>query len=353
MKTILIINKQQFGYLTDVVKWAETIRHSYKVKVICFDVGYKRINVDGVDVTYVPYSRFFVLNAILFYLFCVINIMRTDGVIVEYFSGCSLLKKIFRKRIMLLDVRTLSVSEDSLSRSSYNRKLLETCRLYDHITVISQGVYDDLKSINIPIDILPLGADQISEVPKSFDRISLLYVGTLSGRDIHKTIYGFSEFCQKHPSNDVMYHIVGEGNTLKERELLNKLINELNLSDKIILYGRVPYDELKPFFDKSNVGVSFVPMTAYYDNQPATKTYEYAMSGLFTIATSTRENKKVINQENGILIDDTPEDFCKALESICAKHLDISDEAIRNSVSDYKWPILIQNHLLPIINSIY
>lgn len=353
MKSILIICKQQFGYLTDIVKWSETMRQTYRVHIICFDKGYKRINIDNVDVIYVPYSRFFSINAILFYLYCCINIFKVDGVIVEYFQGSSFFKKIFRKKKMLLDVRTLSVSDNQSVREIYNRQLIETCRLYDHITVISQGVKDFLKSINIPISLVPLGADEISTVTKSYERMRLLYVGTLTGRDIHKTIYGFNKFCQKHPINDVEYHIVGEGNTPSERESLNDLIEEMNLTGKVIMYGRIPYDELKPFFDKSSIGVSFVPITSYYDNQPATKTFEYAMSGLFTIATATKENIKIISQDNGILIKDTSEDFYNALEYINEMRNTISDSAIRYSVSNYRWPILVRDYLLPIINSIY
>ncbi len=42
----------------------------------------------------------------------------------------------------------------------------------------------------------------------------------------------------------------------------------------------------------------------FYNVQPATKIFEYSMSGLITIATDTFENK--INKwDNGILCDDT------------------------------------------------
>lgn len=41
-------------------------------------------------------------------------------------------------------------------------------------------------------------------------------------------------------------------------------------------------------------------MTEYYDSQPPTKTFEYALSGLYVLATKTRENEKVITNDNGV-----------------------------------------------------
>ena len=67
-------------------------------------------------------------------------------------------------------------------------------------------------------------------------------------------------------------------------------------------HGRIDYYKLKPFFDKCNVGVSYIPIRDYYQYQPPTKTFEYGLSGLVTIATETKSNQEVINNCNGILI---------------------------------------------------
>lgn len=67
--------------------------------------------------------------------------------------------------------------------------------------------------------------------------------------------------------------------------------------------------DLEPYFEQANVGISFVPMTDHYDAQPATKTFEYSNSGLYVLGTATTENKKSIDN-NGVLIQDTPESFC-------------------------------------------
>lgn len=42
---ILIIDKHQFGYLTDSYKWSEYLCRKYKVNVVCFDTGQKKNEV--------------------------------------------------------------------------------------------------------------------------------------------------------------------------------------------------------------------------------------------------------------------------------------------------------------------
>ena len=69
------------------------------------------------------------------------------------------------------------------------------------------------------------------------------------------------------------------------------------LSDIVSCIGRVPHHDLKKYFDEANVGVSFVPLLAHYQYQPPTKTFEYLMSGLYCIATSTIANKEIISDQ--------------------------------------------------------
>ena len=105
--------------------------------------------------------------------------------------------------------------------------------------------------------------------------------------------------------------------------------------------------ELKEFFDHSNVGVSFVPMTPMYNYQPPTKTFEYINSGLFCIATQTFANSEVITSTNGILIPDNAENFCNALQKFIQNKEKISDKEIRNTGQAYLWKNIVEQQLLP------
>ena len=219
------------------------------------------------------------------------------------------------------------------------------CLRFDTVSVISEGV-----KARLGLDkasILPLGADEISVVPKHFDGpFSLLYVGSLD-RDILKTVQGFHQFLKLHPEIPMHYDIIGHG--YRQMDEVRDYVAENGLWDFVTMHGRIPHTQLQPFFDKCNIGVSFVPMTEYYDNQPATKTFEYVFSGLFTIATGTAANKEVITGENGCIIRDTAEDFCAALEMLAKHGAKYDSERIRQSLRDYAWPNIVDKSLRPII----
>lgn len=349
-KKLLIINKSQFGTLTDSYKWCENLRADYDITFICFDTGNPKVCLDGVNVKYVSYNGNYTLRGIKFILFSIINILLFSGkIVVVYFEQCKYLKQIIPFKKMLLDIRTLSISRSEGKRKLYNDQIISTCKCFDVVSVISEGVKQKINIRNKPVFVLPLGADVISAVPKNYDRLRLLYVGTLTGRDIDKTIIGLSYFIKKYSNFDISYDIVGDGykNELFE---LKQLVASLELEHIVKFHGTIAHHELSSFFDLCNIGVSFVPITEYYEHQPPTKTFEYIFSGLFTIATSTLSNVSLINRENGIIINDTPESFCEALCFIRAHKSEFNEEYIRTSLLEYSWKNIVENNLKPILN---
>ena len=123
------------------------------------------------------------------------------------------------------------------------------------------------------------------------------------------------------------------------------MVRSLSLDDIVVLHGRIPNTELKPYFDKANIGVSFVPITNYYNIQPPTKTFEYVLSGLYTIATKTEENKAIVNSDCGYLIKDTEEDFIRALIYIWQNRGDIDSKTVREEMVKYNWRNIVENDL--------
>src|SRR5690606_1611564 len=123
-------------------------------------------------------------------------------------------------------------------------------------------------------------------------------VGSLNKRRIEDTIIGFRKFYSEyHEKTKIVYDIIGFGKN--EKDILN-LIKEEKMEDVIGFHGRKHYYQLYEFFDKANIGVCYIPITDFFDVQPPTKLFEYALSGLFTIATKTKENEKFINPKNGV-----------------------------------------------------
>lgn len=343
---LLIINKEQFGYLTDAYYWCKYLRDEYEISFICFDTGKKKIQLDGVKIHYVKYIGNKTFRGLLFIAIVLLNILFFNGkILVEYFEHCEILKKIFPWKKMIVDIRTLSVSENDDERNKRNSALVKSCRYFDKVTAISSGVKNKIDLDNVYI--LPLGADPISVEKKDYSKLNLLYVGTFSGRQLEKTILGCDIFHKANPDVYFSYEIIGSGFNNEEKKL-KKLVTDLKLGKYIIFRGKIPNVELKPYFDRNNFGISFIPITDYYNYQPPTKTFEYALSGLFVIATATYANQEVICHDNGILINDTAESFAQALNQI--NQMTINEDNVRKSMRQYSWKLIVENTLKPILS---
>jgi len=350
-KNLLIIQQHQFGYLTDSYKWCEYLRDKYNITVLCYDAKKEKMNLEGVHVKYIGIVKSRYLRGFLFLFICIWNILCKRGkVIVVYFKQCDYLKRILPFQRMLLDIRTLSVSSEEKIRTEYDQALIKSSRYFDYISVISEGIKNKIGDRN-NIGILSLGADILSTKKKQYDYLRLLYIGTLTNRHIEKTIEGISIFHQNYPNIDFTYDIVGDGNS-NELDELKLLVKKKNLSNYISFHGRVPYSHVSYYFDTCNIGVSFIPMTEYYDYQPPTKTYEYILAGLYTIATATLMNKTLISNRNGILIEDTPESFAQSIKTIYKKRNHLKEIEIRESLQEYTWKNIVTTQLIPILKNI-
>jgi len=94
-----------------------------------------------------------------------------------------------------------------------------------------------------------------------------------------------------------------------------------------------------------------VPQTPYYDVQPPTKIFEYALSGLITIATNTAENRRFITDMNGVICEDNADSFCDAMEKVYANLDEYNDRKIRESLKEYNWEKIVKNILIPILEN--
>lgn len=342
---LLIVDKYQFGYLIDVYKWCKYLRNEYDITVLCFDSGDKKQDLDGVNVRYVGYGGSVAIRGIRFVLQALWQIITFRGtVLVEYFEHCIWLKKLLPFKKMILDVRTIAVWGTQQDRDKYDGEIEQACKKYDVVSVISKGVMKRLNRTEDNTHILPLGADVISDTDKKIDSLRLIYVGTFDGRHIDKTIKAVAEFHREFPTIPITYDIIGDGH-LNELSQYKEMVRSLSLDDIVVLHGRIPNTELKPYFDKANIGVSFVPITNYYNIQPPTKTFEYVLSGLYTIATKTEENKAIVNSDCGYLIKDTEEDFIRALIYIWQNRGDIDSKTVREEMVKYNWRNIVENDL--------
>lgn len=353
-KNLLIIGPQ-LGTGVDFYKYCEHLNNKYNIKYLCFDNGFEKINIPNVKTIYISYKGNKFIRGIRFLFNAVMVSLFHHGVvfIANGFKGAEVLTYFKPKSKLIYDIRSIGVVGDEKQRESYNNYLKRVATKFDKITIISQGAVGKL---NLPIKkchILPLGSDIISRSDKRFDSIKLLYVGTLTGREIDKTIDGFKKFySQFQDKYTITYDIVGDGHNNELEEIKCKIKNFF-LEEIITTHGRIDHFLLKPYFEKCNIGVSFVPKKKFFEHQPPTKTFEYILSGMICIATSTKSNCKLINHENGILIDDTAESFYEALVNYTENMSKYNSNSIRNTLIIHQWQNVIDTHLVPVIESCF
>ncbi len=351
---ILMINQDQFGYKAGYYHYCKHLeKQGHKITYLCNDHGLPQMHIDGVRVIYVKESSSVKWRKIFLSKIKELKAQeKIDVALCSYFRGCSILKIVSKELPIVIDIRSGDLSKNEIKRKLYNRIIKFEASLFNYIMILSESLAKLLKLKDDSYDVVPLGADEISAEPRQYNAVKMLYVGTLQQRDIHKTVVGLADFCKMYPEADIEYDIIGFGLPEEERQL-KQTIEKYGLSNKVFFHGRVNYENLKPFFDKANLGVAFVPMTPYYDCQPSTKIYEYVLSGMYCIATNTYENRILIEPVNGLICDDNAESFCVALERYYKMDRTIFDcEDIKQSMKQYLWENVINIKLLKLMNKL-
>lgn len=348
MKNILIITHNQFGYQVSEYQYARILKEYYNVKYLCFDYGRHKIYESGVKVKYITKRGNRIFQLIRFIKSIKEELLKDYNVIIlKYFPFCFLVNTNKDSKIVL-DIRTGSVSKYKLKNIMLNIIIKLDSLYFKNIITLSESLRRYLGLNENKTTIVPFGSNIISRSKKTFDRFDLIYVGTFDNRRIDKTIKGLHKLLrEKNVDRDIItYNIVGTGNR-KNTQYLNYLIKYLDLNDVVKLSGYVPYKNLGPYHDSSNVGISFIPITNYYHYQPPSKTYEYLLSGMPVLATDTYENRRIINETNGILINDDVDSIFKGLYKLYSNRFIYDSESIRNSMLECTWDNIINNLLLP------
>lgn len=346
MLKLLILNQSQFGQHVDTYMYCKYLIPKYKITYLCWDYGKSKQEMAGVEIVYVSREGN-VIQRNLRYLHSAVTFLKHnhfDICFIKYFRGCFVLRLFFPKHCFIFDVRTGSVNKKYIYRLAYDILLRLESMFFRNVSIISQSLAKKLRLDNKAY-ILPLGSVHISSTIKSFEDIRLLYVGTLLNRQIEKTILGVKYFIKNHKDESIKnfsYTIIGDGPNGEVLQL-RELVNKLGLHHCIKIVGRVPYEELTPYFDNHNIGISFVPLTSYFDVQPVTKTFDYLLSGMPVLGTATSENKEVIKKENGVLTKDTIDSFTEGLCRIIKKRNEYSSVSIVKKSQKYHRKIIVRN----------
>lgn len=354
MKKILITTPEQFGYLTDTYKYCQHLYEDFDIDYICLEHGNEKIIMNNINVIYLRNFRNIFLRYLYFNIFIILQVYKKNYDILF----CVYNPLVFIQKIMLphkkiiLDIRTGSVAYDNNSRTKANNRILFNSKFFNNISIISSSLADYLKLNKNKYTILPLGADQkVYKENIDINQLSLLYVGVLSGRQILDTVIGFKKFTEEYGKKiKCEYKIVGYFKEGCQEEV--DFLNEIKGCKNIEYLGSVYHDELNKFYNHCNIGISYIPITEYYDHQPPTKTFEYLQNGLITVATKTSENRKYISKKNGVLCDDNSNSFYKSLEKLYMNLDKYSIRDIKSSVEEYTWEKIAKSRLKNYINGL-
>ena len=353
-KKLLLIYPPQFGYHIDGYYYCKYLRDEFDITYICWDHDLSKIEMSDIEVVYINRSGNFFFRAIRF-LKCTLKKINNNHqiIVIKYFKGISLLLKLLKpKCCFVLDIRTGSIEPQPFLRKFQDIRLRVESTLFKNITIISQSLAEKF-NISHKTHILPLGSDIISSKNKSFNSLRLLYVGTLYNRNLETTLEGFKRFYDKFKHEyDISYTILGKGK-YGEEDFLRRVVDDCQLNEVVTVEGFIPHNKLSLYFESANIGVSYIPLTDYFDVQPPTKTFEYLLSGMPVIATRTKENAKVINNLNGVMIGDSVEEFYKGIKLIASKKDFFDSQRIRNQSLQYTWKNIVQNNLKLYLNKIY
>ncbi len=353
MKKILIINPGYFGSYVDTIYHALYLKNNYSVTYFGINEKDDFYKMDGIDYVLINNSKYRLFSKLKF-LICLYNVLQKnkyDLALMNYFMGCSITQLLSIRTPIILDIRTSFICKSNLKRFIFNLFLTFEAFFFNNITVISEGVRKYLKIKN-SAHILPLGAFSNPFSEKSYEAINLLYVGTFKERNIHETIIGFSKFYLEYKAQiNIKYTIIGSG-TEEENNYIRNLIEELKLSNIVNYLGYINHNEIHQYFKQSNIGVSYIPITRFFNFQPPTKTFEYLMNGLIVIATKTSENCKAINNTNGILIKDNAESFYNALVNLNSNINKFAAKEIFESSQKYSWESIVSKNLTKYLEQI-
>lgn len=350
-KKLLIVNKAQFGYHIDTYKYCFYLKDDFDITYLGFDFDLPRQDLDGISIKYITrngnkFKRYF------YFLKSIHEEIRTgqyDLVFLVYFPLALIVKQLNPKQNFNVDIRTAADTQSTFKNFYKDLILKVDCAFFRHVSILDHALAESLSLKQY--HYLPLGGECFSDNDKSFADLQLLYVGTLENRNLIECVRGFDLFLDEYKGPDspeVIFTIIGDspGDELQE---IREYITNNNLTEQIHTLGYIPNSQLSPYFEKANIGISFIPMTKYYENQPPTKTFEYLLSGLPVIATRTRANTEILHDNCGVLIEDNATSFALGLKEIIEMRHSFDTQGIKKLYQSDLWINIVQENLKPYI----
>ncbi|MEM7414163.1 MAG: glycosyltransferase family 4 protein [Gemmatimonadota bacterium] len=223
----------------------------------------------------------------------------------------------------------------------------------DHTAVVSnesrdraltRGATTERISIvgNTPEDVASLTAP--TECPSAMEAMAdkkvVLFVGIMiHDRGLHELVAAMPAVIERHA--DAALVIVGEG---PERPRLTESVEQLGLSDHVVMTGWEDHARLPAYYQRARVGMlPFLP-GGQIDFTLANKMFDYLGAGLPVVATDVPPMRRIVeeSQAGRLVSGPTPESLADGISSLLAV-----DEAEWHAMSErgkaivrdeYNWP---------------
>lgn len=111
-------------------------------------------------------------------------------------------------------------------------------------------------------------------------------------------------------------HIIGQGDVI---DVLKKMVNDLNLKDRVTFFGRLPYNEMMAITQQADLGVTLDKSTNinYLYSLP-NKLFDYIQAGIPVLSSALPEIERIIRSyQCGITIQNvSPDEIAQAISEL-------------------------------------
>lgn len=315
----------------------------------------------SIKYTKVPFNgtNFFnkILNIIFIYYTNIKEIKKTnsDLIWIEFLppglmQSLFFIYKICSKKKIYIQLYTPSVDEKKYKRLFFNTIASFNLKFFNYIGAVGRINIETFNLKKRQVVPVKVGYPDYGFQNKEFNNMKLVYLGTLSSREIWKSVKGLNFFIDANPNVKISYDIIGMGNQ-KDVVILNQEIIKNNLQKIVTYHGYLPFIKVKKIFQLCNIGVSYLPNTDYFQIS-STKTIEYLLNGMCVIATANKFMSDTINEESGVLCDDSPEGFSLGLKKLHNRFSMYNSEEIYKMYKQYSMEETMKSKYIPSIDKI-
>ena len=237
---------------------------------------------------------------------------------------------------LVLDIHDLTVELFEEKWPSEKHKLLKglvklgekiSCMAANEVITVSETCKQRLISRGVPRAKITLVLNSANEEVFKFKNrdfkkltngVKLLYHGTMAHRfGIHYAVEAMKEINEKIPGSVlILYGRYEEG----YKEYLEKIINDLNISNAVELNGVIGREQIPEVINNSDIGIIPYPTSDYMNLALPTKAFEYISSGLPIIISHLYDFSLLF-----------PDDSVKYVSNVTPK--DLADAAIHLSLN--------------------